>query len=100
MDAAPAWSPDGSSSRFCTARRQARRASFRRTGGRRGASPDGFYGAGAYGAPPSWSPDGTRIAYTVTTRMEPYKLGPAEYTDVFVVDAEGLLERRLTAATG
>ena len=30
--------------------------------------------------------------------MEFHKLGPTEYTDVFVVDAEGLLERRLTGA--
>jgi Tol biopolymer transport system component len=102
FDAAPAWSPDGSQIAFLhsTDAGPAVHVVSPDGGPVRRVSQIGFYGAGAYGAPPAWSPDGTRIAFTGTTRLEYHKLGADEYTDVYVVDANGLLERRLTVSDG
>ena len=98
--AAPAWSPDGSQIALLHSSEAGPAVHVVSPDGGpvRRVSRTGFFGASAYGTPPAWSPDGTRIAFTGTTRLQFYKLGADEYTDVYVVDADGLLERRLTAS--
>ena len=58
FDAAPAWSPDGSQLAFLhsTEAGPAVHVVSPDGGPARRISQTGFYGAGAYGAPPSWSP--------------------------------------------
>jgi TolB protein len=103
LDAGPAWSPDGSLIAFLHATEDGPAVHVVSPDGGpiRRLSQTGFYGAGIglTGAAPAWSPDGTAIAFTGTTKREYYRYGMTEYTDVYVVDADGLFERRLTAST-
>jgi Tol biopolymer transport system component len=101
LDAGPTWSPEGSLIAFLHATEAGPAVHVVAPDGGpiRRLSQTGYYGAGATGAAPAWSPDGTSIAFTGTTRLEYYRYGFTEYTDVYVVDADGLFERRLTAST-
>jgi Tol biopolymer transport system component len=99
LDAAPAWSPDGTQIAFLHAAGGSLPALHlvSAAGGapRRLSSTEVAYGLQPA---PTWSPDGTRIAFTGTQVVSYTRYGPVLSSGVYVVDAEGTLERRLTRA--
>jgi len=86
-----AWSPNGSQIAFCDQHQQLNLVNADGTGLRRLAT-------NLQGAPPAWSPDGTKVA-TAETRIVPglsSRLGPPSNTDVVVIDVASGQARRLT----
>jgi Tol biopolymer transport system component len=96
VDAGPAWSPDGSWIAFSrtTGAEVALYAVAPEGGPVRRLTQNRFNGGETI--TPAWSPDGSRIAFTGATLLAYTKVGLHYTRDVYVTDAQGTLERRLT----
>ena len=104
VEVGPAWSPDGTKIAFmrgATSALPALHVVDANGGSLRRLAHTASYVFNLPGTPvPAWSPDGTRIAFTGTTILGYTRYGPTYSNDVYVVDAEGTLERRLTSTGG
>jgi hypothetical protein len=105
FEAAPAWSPDGTKIAFIHGATGAPLPALHVVdadgGSLRRLAATASYVPDPSGTPsPVWSPDGTRIAFTGTTISGYTRYGPTYSYGVYVVDAEGTLERRLASTGG
>jgi Tol biopolymer transport system component len=92
----PSWSPDGSTIAFLREINSDGAIYVVQSDGtelhRVAATRPTFY----TGAEPAWSPDGSKIAYTNGVNSGISRYGPPPGQEIFVVDADGSGERRLT----
>jgi Tol biopolymer transport system component len=101
-DISPAWSPDGSKIAFASNRDDPNLADFNDIYGIYVMNADGTgltrvsYDVNMRRTDPTWSPDGTKIAFTNVDYSDPVDF-PAPWTDVWVMNADGSGAANLTA---